>query len=272
MSELDEIGVWSEIKLEILKKYAKAYSTILSAKRFHHIYIDAFAGAGKHISRESRKLIPGSPLNALNVEPPFDEYYFVDLKRIRVEALEQISNDRSNVKVLHGDCNKILLNEVFPHVKYEDYLRGLCLLDPYGLDLNWEVIETAGKMRSIEIFLNFPLADMNRNVLWGNPNKVDNNQLERLNRYWGDESWKKTAYDPNNNLFGYELKTRDSNAVVEAFQKRLVSVATFSCVPKPIPMRNSKGVILYYLFFASHNATGAKIAKDIFDKYRNKGV
>ena len=169
MSELDEIGVWSEIKLEILKEYAKAYSKILAAKKFHHVYIDAFAGACKHISRESRKLIPGSPLNALNVEPPFAEYYFVDIKGIRVKALEQISNDRSNVNVLHGDCNKILLEDVFPHVKYEDYRRGLCLLDPYGLDLNWKVIETAGKMRSIEIFLNFPLVDMNRNVLWGKP-------------------------------------------------------------------------------------------------------
>ena len=43
------------------------------------------------------------------------------------------------------------------------------MLDPYGLHLDWEVIETAGKMRSIEIFLNFPIMDMNRNALWRNP-------------------------------------------------------------------------------------------------------
>ena len=93
-----------------------------------------------------------------------------------------------------------------------------------------------------------------------------------MNCYCGGEWWKKAAYDPTNNLFDYELKTRDTNAVVEAFQKRLKSVATFSYVTKPIPMHNSRGAILCYLFFASHNATGAKIAKDIFDKYRNKGV
>src|SRR5689334_22566425 len=38
----DEIGYWSEIKLSIIKEYAAAYSTILSARNFHHVYIDGF--------------------------------------------------------------------------------------------------------------------------------------------------------------------------------------------------------------------------------------
>ena len=37
-------------------------------------------------------------------------------------------------------------------------------------------------------------------------------------------------------------------------------------------MKNSKGSIMYYLFFASNNKTGAKIAGSIFNKYRNKGI
>ena len=50
-AKLDEIGYWSEIKLDIIKKYAKAYSTIISAQQNiqHHLYIDGFAGAGVHI-------------------------------------------------------------------------------------------------------------------------------------------------------------------------------------------------------------------------------
>jgi three-Cys-motif partner protein len=44
----DRIGYWSEVKLEIVDKYAAAYSTILSAQqRFHHVYVDGFAGAGE---------------------------------------------------------------------------------------------------------------------------------------------------------------------------------------------------------------------------------
>jgi hypothetical protein len=37
-------------------------------------------------------------------------------------------------------------------------------------------------------------------------------------------------------------------------------------------MKNQKGVVIYYLFFASHNETGNKIAKAIFQKYRKGNV
>jgi hypothetical protein len=36
----------------------------------------------------------------------------------------------------------------------------------------WDVVHAAGQSRAIEIFLNFPVMDMNMNVLWGNPEKV----------------------------------------------------------------------------------------------------
>jgi len=54
----DEIGYWSEIKLEIIQKYAAAYSRIMTARTkpsLHHIYVDVFAGAGVHMSRTSGK-------------------------------------------------------------------------------------------------------------------------------------------------------------------------------------------------------------------------
>ena len=61
-------------------------------------------------------------------------------------------------------------------------------------------------------------------------------------------------------------------AVVNAFRHRLREVAGFKYVPEPMPMRNSKGAVVYYLFFASPNRTGGKIVTDIFDKYRNRGM
>lgn len=51
---LDEIGYWSEVKLEILSKVATAYSIILARQPYlHHVYIDAFAGRGIHIARRT---------------------------------------------------------------------------------------------------------------------------------------------------------------------------------------------------------------------------
>ncbi len=264
---LDEIGPWSEVKLEIIKKYASAYSLILERKNLFHVYIDAFAGAGKHISRTTMELVPGSPKIALDVEPPFNEYYFIDIDSAKVDELKKIASDHQHVHVLEGDCNTRLLNDVFPHVKYTDYKRGLCLLDPYGLHLKWELIETAGQMQSIDMFLNFPIADMNRNVLRKNTEKVQASDIQRMNSFWGNDSWRSSAYSKMD-LFGDGHKAENS-AVVDAFQRRLAEVAGFKYVPDPMPMRNSKNAVVYYLFFASHQKLADNIVADIFEKYKN---
>lgn len=74
---LDEIGYWSEVKLEIVKKYASAYSRILTNQKFVKglLYIDAFAGAGTHVAKRTGQTVPGSPVNAMAIEPPYYLYF-----------------------------------------------------------------------------------------------------------------------------------------------------------------------------------------------------
>jgi three-Cys-motif partner protein len=278
-ADVGEIGYWSEVKLDIIQEYARAYSQSLAAQRrprLKHIYIDAFSGSGVHVAKGTGHLVWGSPTSVLLVDPPFKEYHFIDLDqgnietlRMQVESRTQGPYDPKLVHFYNADCNEVLLSEVFPRVKYEHYARALCLLDPYGLDLDWRVIETAGRMKSLEVFLNFPIMDMNRNVLWRDPQKVDPTQIERMTRYWGDESWRQAGYSTEDNLFGFEEKTTNA-AVVKAFCARLQTVAQFRYVPEPIPMRNSKGSIVYYLVFASQKPVARRIVSEIFRKYRDR--
>jgi three-Cys-motif partner protein len=205
------------------------------------------------------------------VQPPFREYYLIDIDSQKLEILNQITGSRFDVHVYSGDCNSVLIEKVFPKVRFEQYRRGLCLLDPYGLHLDWKVIERAGKMRSIDMVLNFPVADMNRNVLWRDPKGVDPSDIERMNRYWGDDSWKSTAYSTEQNLFGdLELEKEQNKTIAEGFRARLREVAGFQHVPQPLPMRNTRGAVVYYLFFASQKPTAQHIIEDIFSKYRNR--
>ncbi|SPD72229.1 conserved hypothetical protein [uncultured Desulfobacterium sp.] len=269
----DEIGYWSEIKLDIIREYATAYSKILrsqSKPEFYHIYIDAFAGAGQHLSKTTGDFVTGSPINALLVEPPFFEYHFIDLNEHKIEELERLVGTRQDVFIYNEDCNDVLLDKILPRAKYENYRRALCVLDPYGLHLDWEVLRTVGQMRSVEIFLNFPVADMNRNVLWRDPDRVSQAQADRMNRFWGDNSWRDIAYEPAKqlNLFGNSEEEKVSNeTIVDAFRMRLKEVAGFKHVPKPIAMRNTQNAVVYYLFFASHKPVAEDIVKDIFKKY-----
>jgi three-Cys-motif partner protein len=53
-SSIDEIGPWSEVKLDLIDKYARAYSMILSKQlKFYHVYIDGFAGPGVNLTRST---------------------------------------------------------------------------------------------------------------------------------------------------------------------------------------------------------------------------
>jgi len=268
----DIIGYWSEVKLDIVRRYATEYSKIISAQKHisKHIYVDAFAGSGHHISKRTGGFVAGSPLNALLVEPPFPEIHLIDLDGTKADQLRKAVGSRRDVFVHTGDANQVLLKEVFPRCRYEEFHRALCLLDPYALSVDWQLIATAGKMRSIEIFYNFMIMDANMNILWRNPQKVAADQLSRMDKVWGDRTWRDAAYKKEPGLFGEIEEKTDNEVIAQAFKTRLKKIAGFKYVPDPMPMRNNKGAVVYYLFFASPNQTGAHIVEYIFEKYRKR--
>jgi three-Cys-motif partner protein len=268
--KIDEIGPWSEVKLDILKRYAAEYSKILSKQRnpsFFHVYIDAFAGAGFHLSETTGEMVLGSPLNALLIKPPFREFHLIDLDGDKIDGLKELVGERKDVFLHKGNCNQVLLRDVFPKVLREDYKRGLCLLDPYALTLDWKVVQRAGEMQSLDIFINFPIYDININVLHHDRETVLPQHIERMNAYWGDESWREIAYEKSQGLFGPIEEKVANFRLAEGFRDRLKKVAGFKKVPKPLAMRNSKNSIVYYLFFASHKDTAENIVTYIFDTF-----
>jgi len=64
-----------------------------------------------------------------------------------------------------------------------------------------------------------------------------------------------------------DTEKNSNEDLVEAFRKRLEDKAGFKCVPKPLPMRNSKSATVYYLFFASQKPAGQNIVESIFQHF-----
>lgn len=141
--------------------------------------------------------------------------------------------------------------------------------DPYGLHLKWETIKKAAELKTVDLFINFPIMDMNRNVLFENLSKTEPADIERMNAFWGDESWKKLLYREQPMLFGdtQHVKINDYKTLAKEFCKRLQHIG-FNDVPEPILMRNINNGPLYYLCFASQKAVAKDIVNDIFNKYR----
>ena len=96
-------GPWTEQKLEYLRKYLHAYTTIMKDKNFHFAYIDAFAGTGYHepkrdenadqmlfdfASEETQMFWDGSARIALQVKYPFKEYIFIEKDKKGFPKLE----------------------------------------------------------------------------------------------------------------------------------------------------------------------------------------
>ncbi len=274
-AEYDEIGIWSEVKLAIVKEYASAYAKILDAQRresLHNLrwlYIDAFAGPGIHLSKRTGEIVDGSPLIALKTTPPFSEYHFIDSDPIRAEQLRSISGPRDDVHIYSADCNRVLLDTVFPRALYSDYRRALCLLDPYNINLRWEVIETAGQMESVEVFLNFMIMDINRNALRRNRDLAIQSKIDQLTRLWGDRTWEDAAYSSEGKLFDDPEKVSNERFEM-AWRERLRKKAGFKFVSKPMPMKTRTNSVIYYLYFASQKPVAAGIVDDIFDKYRKR--
>jgi three-Cys-motif partner protein len=268
---LDTVGAWTLRKYDIISYYAEAYSNVLTnAKKkgpFKHAYIDGYAGAGLSIDERSGSIIKGSALRVLDIKPPFDKYVFVEIGQARAELLRNQCRETS-AEIITGDANIILPQIVFPQIRYEEFWRAFCLLDPYNLEaLRWETITAAASQHTIDILLHFPIMDINRSVL--RKDGIDEAQAHRLSAYWGDESWREIAYTSVGLLPLGDLKDKVTNEVlVMAFCERLRKVAGFEHVMPPIPMKNYSNAEIYHLIFASHEARAGEIMKYVVQKFK----
>lgn len=270
--KLDEVGIWTETKLKITRAYIREYSKILARQpNLKFAYIDAFAGAGTHLTKETGNEIPGSPRVALDSDPSFHEYHFIEMNPERVERLRHLAAEypKLSVQVHQGDCNHVLPNKILPTFGWRSFRRAFCLIDPYGMNLRWDVVKMAGELGTVEILLNFPVLAMNRNALLRNPEVTKQSQVLRMTDFWGDDSWRDELYRESlqGNLFGEIDEEKVSNAeLAKAYCKRLKEVAGFKYVSDPRPMLNTNNAVLYYLIFASPKKTGDKIMSHILKR------
>jgi three-Cys-motif partner protein len=137
------------------------------------------------------------------------------------------------------------------------------------LHLKWETIKKAAELKTIDILTNFPIMDMNRNVIFADFAKADPEDIARMNAFWGDESWKDLLYKKLKTLFGetQHIRIESYHTLAKEFGKRLKKTG-FKSVPEPILMTNIKNGPLYYLYFASQKDVANNIIRDIFSKYK----
>jgi len=275
MEREDTIGRWSVDKLDLLKKYLKAYLQVLKNEPWcrGYEYIDGFAGTGKPKSRDEQRYIDGSPRVALELTPPFIKYHFIESSNWRLEELERLKTEFQGreIEVYPGDCNEILRRRIVPSLPYDSFKRAIAFLDPFGMQLEWETLQRIADARTIEVFLNFSVMAINRNVRRRHKEDISATVKERMNRFWGTEDWVAELYEEKTTLFGPQAVRiqRTGKDLGQRFRKRLEELFPHCTVP--VLMTNSKNAPLYCLIFGGHNPTGARIANDIFGRFLRMG-
>jgi three-Cys-motif partner protein len=117
--KFDEIGIWSELKLEIVEQYGAANTKAFARNRLKKYYIEGFSGAGVHVAKKTKAQVEGSPARALKVQPPFDGYCFIDLNKDKTDYLRAVCGDRKDVDIHTGDSNEYLTGMVLPEIQYK---------------------------------------------------------------------------------------------------------------------------------------------------------
>jgi three-Cys-motif partner protein len=202
----DVIGPWSEDKLNLLRKYLEAYTTIMKDREWctgYH-YIDAFAGTGRPRARDEEYYVDGSPRVALSIKWPFHSYTFIEKDPRRVEILHELEEEFSGrtIYIYEGDCNQIIVEKIVPRISYKKRNRGFVFLDPFSMDIEWETLEKIAGTGALEVFINFPVMAINRTALPNMPYTLTPEQIERNDRFWGTPDWRGDIYEMVPTLFG----------------------------------------------------------------------
>lgn len=141
--------------------------------------------------------------------------------------------------------------------------RAVVFLDPYGMQVDWSLIERLAETRAIDLWILFPLGQAVIRLL-KRKEPPPEEWADALTRIFGTGKWRDAFYPKRAQatLFGdKDLYSRDADfdRVGRFFVERLKTVFA-GVAENPLPLRNSRNVPLYLLCFASGNPRGAPTA------------
>ncbi len=145
--------------------------------------------------------------------------------------------------------------------------RAVLFLDPFGMDVEWDLLETIGGARGIDLWYLCPLFAINRLLV--RDGRLLESWSERLNKTFGTSSWFEEFYTTEETqlpIAGWNprvelIKTANQERIKNFLLDRLRTV--FVGVAEPLVLYNSKSCPLYMLIFAAGNEKAASAGMNI---------
>ena len=293
MNELTpEVGPWAREKLQALDEYLSFYTTALK-NQTHWVksltFVDAFAGAGharvrktarasgmesllaavetEPIDQGTEEYIRGSPRVALDIPHRFSRYVFIERDPDRADELKQLRaeyGESCRIDVRQGSAQHELEALLKDDLGQPGHL-GVIFLDPFGMQVPWEMVERLAATRRIEVIVNFALGMAIQRLLTRST-ELRPGWREALNRFFGSPDWYGQVYEEKVDLLGSSVQKRvDAGKRLLGWYRMRLKVA-FGHVSSARLIKNTRGGHLYYLIWAGPNALGLKGAQHILSK------
>ena len=290
-------GPWTEEKLDAFEKYVNAYLTIMNKYRdkFNRklLYFDGFAGSGtrntnhesdselmmelfkeQDISLEQINVYQGAAERVVSIKQQgFDYYYFVDLDKSANDELKEklrpYSDQGKKLIFRNRDANSIVKEMGKYLADHKNKFKGLILLDPFGMNLDWETIASL-KDASIDLWILVPSGVIINRLL---ERDCTLRHIEKLKQYFGltkaEIENRFYTMRKDQTLFG-EIEKKEKvkepiKRIAELYVERLNTLFPY-VTPDPLVMTNRLGVPIFHFVFASHNETAMNIAQQIISK------
>ena len=298
-------GPWTEEKLDAFEKYVKAYLTIMKKHAIENgwtlFYFDAFAGSGsREVDTEKSNPVEeilfndseiveitkqtsykGAAERVLGIEVDgfsFDYYYFIDKEEQSLQTLSQklkglFPNKANYMAFKSGDANERIL-ELVNYAKVHPKCATLVLLDPFGMQLNWETIQALKDIKHIDFWILVPSGVIINRLLTRSgkilcPERMEKSfgmSIDEIQKYFYQQ-----VTEPC--LFGEIVRQQKRDNTIHRIAQLYLNLLSkeFSYVIKqPLVLTNSTNCPIFHFVFASHNQTGVKIASEIVTKKSRK--
>jgi len=268
----------TQIKLDILRKYLRAWAIIIGSYFPTAYFVDCFAGRGKYHKEGQKDIVSGSPLIGVEIS--------LEVKKIKQKKGR---NFDLNVVVIEADKNnftplKEFIRKTNPNdtVKVEFYestfekavpdivkkisnVPAFFFIDPRGIKgIDKETLDLiVNRKGSTEIFLNYMKMGITRmSGQYKNITHRDDSirikaikTVSHIDSLFGDRSW-----------IGKDDEELLRQFVKQVFSKNYKFVLNFN-----VPYPDRSGTI-YNLLFATNYETAEKVMKDIMTAKLFKGT
>ena len=261
----------------------------MKKRPFRYAYIDGFAGTGYHELKTDEsecgslfaeleepavaEFLDGSARMALQVEPRFHRYIFIEKSRKKTAELEklrdQFPDKAADIIIEKAEANAYL--QKLCAKPWKDR-RAVLFIDPFGMQLSWETLDAIAKTQAIDTWILIPVSAVNR--LLKRDGDIPPSWRRRLDTMFGETAWFDVFF-PEQRLplldedATIRRKVADPELIGKYFNQRLESIFA-GVAPNPYTLKNTQGAPLFLLCFAAANPHAVKpalrIAQDILKR------